>query len=77
MHVLFSSRPYDSSESEHDSDDWEGDSSADDDSDNYGRGTMAACSCIEEEQSDDMESLDVDNRFTVYVGIEKADPLCS
>lgn len=83
---MFSTRTYDTSgnEGEYDSYEGEGDSSGDeDDKDALGStGTTEACLCVEESQSDDdmeseIESVDADDLFTVYVGIEEADPLCA
>ena len=33
------------------------------------------CSCVEETQSDSEESLDVDDLYIDYVGLEEADPV--
>ena len=81
-HVLFSLRTYETSrsESEYDSCDGEGDSSegeCDENGLNAIR-TKEHCSCIEEIHTDDeKECVDEDDLFTVYVGIEQADPLCA
>ena len=83
---MFSTRNYDTSgnEGEYDSYEGEGDSSRDeDDKDAMGSmGTTEACLCVEESQSNDemeseIESVDADDLFTVYVGIEEADPFCA
>ena len=79
---LFSPRTYDTSgsESEYNSSNYDGDSSGDE-CDENAKDTTEDCTCMEESQSDDgnddLESVDEDDLFTVYVGIEKADPLCA
>ena len=34
------------------------------------------CSFVEETQSDNEESLDVEDLYTIYVGLEETDPVC-
>lgn len=81
---LFSPRAYDTSgnKSEYNSSNYheESDSSGDE-CDENAMGKTEDCTCMEESQSDDghddLESVDEDDLFTIYVGIEKADPLCT
>ena len=39
-------------------------------------GEIAVCSFVEETQSDNEESLDVEDLYTIYVGLEETDPVC-
>ena len=74
---LFSPRTYDTSGSEYNLSSRD---SSGDECDENAKDTTEDCTCMEESQSDDgnddLESVDEDDLFTVYVGIEKADPLC-
>lgn len=70
------SRNYDSSGcEEYDSFDETAESPAEE-SDDHDVNEIEVCSCVEEPQSHNEESLDVDDLYTVYVGLEEADPVC-
>jgi len=51
-------------------------SSEEESSDNPDMDEIEVCSCTGVLPSDDVESVDADDLFTVCVGIEEADPVC-